>query len=53
MQVSQTLYMLDYVGPPGFAKAAAESGARCSVLNAWSSGIVHRTAANQITSYSG
>lgn len=27
-QAGQTLYMLDFAGPPGFAKAAAEFGAR-------------------------
>lgn len=28
LQATQTLYMLDYVGPAGFARAAAEAGTR-------------------------
>jgi len=28
LQATQTLYMLDFVGPAGFAQAAAELGAR-------------------------
>ena len=32
MQAGQTLYMLDYAGPPGFAQAAARTGARWALL---------------------
>ncbi|KAL3157489.1 hypothetical protein ABBQ32_011953 [Trebouxia sp. C0010 RCD-2024] len=33
LQAGQTLYMLDFAGPPGFAKAVAEHGARVVVLD--------------------
>ena len=35
MQAGQTLYMLDFAGPPGFAQAAAQTGAR------WASPTLH------------